>query len=108
MGTLTKSSSISRRQVAGEGARVGYRKAIGDGSELEGGKKGEAVEDVGVEGELAVGVFGSEECDTNGGEGKELGELEHDVDVTLGRGGKEKNMGRGYLWFLHGRVTVFG
>lgn len=62
---------------------------------MEGGKKGEAGEDVGVEGELAVGVFGSEEGDTNGGEGKKLGELEHDVEVALGGGRKEKNMGRG-------------
>ena len=48
-----------------------------------------------MEGELAVGVFGSEEGDTNGGEGKKLGELEHDVEVALGGGRKEKNMGRG-------------
>lgn len=88
----------------GEGSRVVDGKAVGDGSELEGRKAREAAEDVGVEGELAVGVFGGEERDTNGGKGKELGELERDVDVALDGGGEEKNMGRACLclWFFHG------
>lgn len=53
--------------MLGEGARVGVGEAVGDGLELEGRKAREAKEDVGVEGELAVGVFGGEECDWNGG-----------------------------------------
>lgn len=78
--------------MLGEGARVGVGEAVGDGLELEGRKAREAKEDVGVEGELAVGVFGGEECDWNGGKRKELGQLEHRVDVALGGGGEEKNM----------------
>lgn len=51
----------------GESSWVGLRKAVGDCSEMEGRKAGEAAEDVGVVGELAVGMFGGEESDGNGG-----------------------------------------
>lgn len=50
------------------GPRVVRGKAVGDGSEAEGGKAGEAEEDIGVVSELAVGVRRVEESDGDAGE----------------------------------------
>lgn len=66
-----------------EGPRVVRRKAVGDGAEAEGGEAREAGEDVGVVGELVVGVRSVEESDADAGERKKLGELEHGVDMAL-------------------------
>jgi hypothetical protein len=41
-----------------------------------------------------VVVISVEEGDVEAGEGKKLGQLEHGVDVSLSREGKNENMGR--------------
>lgn len=84
-----------------EGAEVGRRKAVGDGGEAESGEAGEVGVDIGVVGEVAVGVVGVEESDADAGEGENLGQLQHGVDVALKGKGKDQNVRRKRSFHFH-------
>ena len=70
------------------GQPIGYR------LKLKAGITGESGLNIGVKEEATVGVEAVEEGDSDAGEAKKFGELEHGVDVALDGEREDENMRR--------------